>query len=201
MCFSNTLVRRQQKAEDDSKLITVNNMNVRNSCRGEVNTTPRRTANAMGHGTCMHYTSIYSKVKQMDTIKEVHIFYILKRVQGCQNDKTSQITKFMGPTRGPPGSCRPQMGPMLAPWTLLSGLLPKNCSEARLFAFCFTVAESILLRPCITPTIWHCFNESCTPIAKSFATPPCLGSNIRPRCGMGKYCIVTIQCLTTSMGS
>ena len=36
--------------------------------------------------------------------------------------KTSQIAKFMGPTWGPPGSCRPQMGPMLAPWTLLSGL-------------------------------------------------------------------------------
>ena len=29
--------------------------------------------------------------------------------------------KFIGPTWGPPGSCRPQMGPMLAPWTLLSG--------------------------------------------------------------------------------
>ena len=35
---------------------------------------------------------------------------------------TSQIAKFMGPTRGPPGSCQPQMGPMLAPWTVLSGL-------------------------------------------------------------------------------
>ena len=34
----------------------------------------------------------------------------------------SQIAKFMGPTWGPPGSCRPQMGPMLAPWTLLSGM-------------------------------------------------------------------------------
>ena len=32
-----------------------------------------------------------------------------------------QIEKFMGPTWGPPGSCRPQMGPMLAPWILLSG--------------------------------------------------------------------------------
>ena len=29
----------------------------------------------------------------------------------------------MGPTRGPPGSCRPQMGPMLATWTLLSGFV------------------------------------------------------------------------------
>ena len=34
----------------------------------------------------------------------------------------SQIAKFMGPTWGPLGSCRPPMGPMLAPWILLSGL-------------------------------------------------------------------------------
>ena len=34
----------------------------------------------------------------------------------------SQISKFMGPTWGPPGSCRPQMGPMLAQWALLSGM-------------------------------------------------------------------------------
>ena len=34
---------------------------------------------------------------------------------------STQIAKFMGPTWGPSGSCRPQMGPMLAPWTLLSG--------------------------------------------------------------------------------
>ena len=32
----------------------------------------------------------------------------------------SQKTRFMGPTWDPPGSCQPQMGPMLAPWTLLS---------------------------------------------------------------------------------
>ena len=35
----------------------------------------------------------------------------------------TQIAKFMGPTWGPPGSYRPQMGPILAPWTLLSGEL------------------------------------------------------------------------------
>ena len=35
--------------------------------------------------------------------------------------KRTQIAKFMGSTWGPPGSCRPQMGPMLTPWTLLSG--------------------------------------------------------------------------------
>ena len=31
--------------------------------------------------------------------------------------------KVHGPTWGPPGSCGPQMGPMLSPWILLSGLL------------------------------------------------------------------------------
>ena len=33
---------------------------------------------------------------------------------------STQIAKFMGPTWGPPGSCRPQMGPILAPWILLT---------------------------------------------------------------------------------
>ena len=31
--------------------------------------------------------------------------------------------RFKGPTWCPPGSCRPQMGPMLAPWTFRSGIL------------------------------------------------------------------------------
>ena len=34
-----------------------------------------------------------------------------------------QIAKFMGPTWGPSGADRTQVGPMLAPWTLLSGAL------------------------------------------------------------------------------
>ena len=38
----------------------------------------------------------------------------------CHSANSTQIARFMGPTWGPPGSCRPQMGPMLAPWTLLS---------------------------------------------------------------------------------
>ena len=37
-----------------------------------------------------------------------------------------QIARFMGPTWGPPGSCRPQMSPMLAHWTLLSGSFPSR---------------------------------------------------------------------------
>ena len=33
-----------------------------------------------------------------------------------------QMARFMGPTWDPPGSCRPQVGAMLAPKTLLSGI-------------------------------------------------------------------------------
>ena len=47
----------------------------------------------------------------------------------------------MGPTRGPPGSCWPQMSPILAPWTLLSG-------EFKSY-FCFL---SVLLLYCV---IYH----------------------------------------------
>ena len=36
---------------------------------------------------------------------------------------TSQIAKFMGPTWDPPGCCRPQMGPSLAPLNLISGIV------------------------------------------------------------------------------
>ena len=36
--------------------------------------------------------------------------------------KASQIARLMGPTWGSPGFCWPQMGPILAPWTLLSEL-------------------------------------------------------------------------------
>ena len=43
---------------------------------------------------------------------------------------TTQIARFMGPTWGPPGSCWPQMGPMLAPWTSLSGYTPFDYTSA-----------------------------------------------------------------------
>ena len=44
--------------------------------------------------------------------------------------KTTQIAKFMGTTWGPHGSCRSQMGPMLAPWSLLSRQEPEDALTA-----------------------------------------------------------------------
>ena len=46
---------------------------------------------------------------------------ILEGVNEVVSALKTQIAKFTGPTWGLPGSCRPQMGPMWAPWTLLSG--------------------------------------------------------------------------------
>ena len=37
--------------------------------------------------------------------------------------KASQIARFMGPSWGPSGADRTQVGPMLASWTLLSGFV------------------------------------------------------------------------------
>ena len=42
------------------------------------------------------------------------------KVTAIYREFTAQIAKFIGSTWGPPGSWRPQVGPMLAPWTLLS---------------------------------------------------------------------------------
>ena len=53
-----------------------------------------------------------------------YVAYKFKFVHVCPD----RIAKFMGPTWGPPGSCRPQMGPMLAPWNLLSGWALKDYS-------------------------------------------------------------------------
>ena len=42
------------------------------------------------------------------------------------------IARLMGPTWGPPGNCWPQMGPMLAPWTLLLGMGCRRTDDEKL---------------------------------------------------------------------
>ena len=52
----------------------------------------------------------------------------------------TQIARFTWPTWGPPGSCRPQLGPMLAPWTLLSGhYLSEKLISVSLESSCYNV--------------------------------------------------------------
>ena len=53
----------------------------------------------------------------------VLMWFCMKQFLTTSFRVTSQTVRFMGPTWGPPGSCRPQVGPMLAPWSLLSGFI------------------------------------------------------------------------------
>ena len=67
-------------------------------------------------------------IKKLATIDEIYqclIFWLF--VWTWQGTRlvvsvmvTNLIARFMGPTWGPSGAYRPQVGPMLAPWTLLS---------------------------------------------------------------------------------
>ena len=50
---------------------------------------------------------------------------------------TTLKARFMGPTWGPPGSCRPQMGPMLAPWTAVRAVTNDWASLIMLFLLNF----------------------------------------------------------------
>ena len=59
------------------------------------------------------------------------VTYLAESVNVCW---VSQIAKFMGPAWGPPGSCRPQMCPMLTPWTLLSGIFYGRYSDVTMGA-------------------------------------------------------------------
>ena len=70
---------------------------------------------------------------------------------GFQLCATSQIAKFMGPTWGPPGSCRSQMGPMLTPWTLLSGVLFRSADVNPSFMAQWWVTGEWLTR---MPPLW-----------------------------------------------
>ena len=73
----------------------------------------------------------------------------------------SQIARFMWPTCGPPGSCRPQVGPMLAPLTLLSGMLLKGDSW-RLSPHIFIVNSLYIYDHIQSPKcclLWDYFNN------------------------------------------
>ena len=75
----------------------------------------------------------------------------------------TKIAKIMGPTWGPPGSYLPQMGPMINPWTLLSGyfLLKKPCIS-------ILPLGVIKTSKTVMPAHQHKINETCQQICKSY---------------------------------
>ena len=82
---------------------------------------------AVGDLCKYHYNIIYSRWGQ-GTKRTVH-----------ELTASTQITKFIGPTWNPPGSCRPQTGPMLVPWTLLSGYVCWTDARALAWIVCLRV--------------------------------------------------------------
>ena len=58
-----------------------------------------------------HYSSLYFPVFDKTLIFNNTVWFLILK----------NYPKFRGPTWGPPGTCRPQVGPILAPWALLSG--------------------------------------------------------------------------------
>ena len=60
--------------------------------------------------------------------------FILKWVADpwLHNTVPALVARFIGPTWDPPGSCQPQVGPMWASWTLLSGRMFTSGQQAPL---------------------------------------------------------------------
>ena len=82
-----------------------------------------------------------------------------------QWNEVHQLDTFMGPTWGPPGSCQPQMGPMLSPWTLLSGDL--SICVSNLTERYWRVSYGCLTRSWIWPMFYlriYCIVLYCTMI-------------------------------------
>ena len=68
----------------------------------------------VGHGC---FTFILVKLRREKCVLHLTPLFV------CNLNISTKTARFMGPTWGPPGSCRPQIGPILAPWTLLSGYI------------------------------------------------------------------------------
>ena len=70
-------------------------------------------------------------------------------------DMGTQIARFMGPTWGPPGADRIQVGPMLAPWILLSGefVMSSKCDVYSIFTNAVSDVISCYTGSCYADTI------------------------------------------------
>ena len=64
---------------------------------------------------CMNI-GMYSIITKVSIWLRNAVVFLIKML-----GKATLIARFMGPTWGPSGAGRTQMGPMLVPWTLLSG--------------------------------------------------------------------------------
>ena len=74
----------------------------------------------------------------------------------------SLIARFMGPTGGPDGANRTQVGPMLNPWTLLSGIYGYSGNESKNSINCKLRTKSFVKGPLIARFIGPTWGPSGT---------------------------------------
>ena len=104
----------------------------------------------------------------------------------CNDGDKSSTTKFAAPTWGPPGADRTQVGPMLTPWTLLSGNIltamesggyANNFNRAQCLVICnlwyisfqhttvdwiwYSIYASVIPNKGITFCVLKCFEKTC----------------------------------------
>ena len=69
-----------------------------------------------------HLASDEAKIDRAHNMVNQNVMITQGLAHPFQASRASLIASFMGPTWGPSGADRTQLGPMLAPWTLLSGM-------------------------------------------------------------------------------
>ena len=103
----------------------------------------------------------------------------------------------MGPTWGPPGSCQPQMGPMLAQWTLLSGksTLVQVMSQLHCHAVCdillhwnISYQRSIIRLSSLLPTNAIGQHKAGSTLAQVMACWLTAPSHYMNQCWLGSMC-------------
>ena len=107
------------------------------------------------------YTTVYSDADQRKHQSSTSLAFVcgihrdrwIPRTKGqlrgkCFHLMTSSWARFMGPILGPSGAARTQVGPMLAPWTLLSGYISQwNGSLLTLVITCHLFGANPLSKP------------------------------------------------------
>ena len=93
-----------------------------------------------------------------------HTVQILSTMMRCIfHQFLSLIARFMRPTWGPSGADRTQVGPMLAPWTLLSGISLCNINHLK-----SCIVETCIEKDASNPIGWCIYILYCCFLFRSF---------------------------------
>ena len=116
--------------------------------------------------------NLFGIVSHYSAIVTICVFPLTSIVRRSYNDPLSpnyseetQIARFAWPTWGPHGSCWPQVGPMLAPWTLLSRTYHSSAARAWYKLSIVSCSQSdfrlnLVVRYCVVYLVMVCRAET-----------------------------------------